>query len=160
MAKYDEDDGVWRTINGQHIFIKEGQSPMDAFIKQTGKNNRKKEDKADEKISSEEQQITLEHEKGKIDRDYRSFNKMKENLEELKTNPKSYMDRVYGDENLTKEEYEQKVQDNIKYYEKGIKQWEEEVMPHVNNTAKYIDEYKKYLKEHPNSKMKFEDFIK
>ena len=32
-------DGRWVTINGTHIFIKEGQNPMDAFIRQ--KNNKK-----------------------------------------------------------------------------------------------------------------------
>lgn len=31
-----EEGGRWVTINGAHIFIKEGQSPMDAFIKQKG----------------------------------------------------------------------------------------------------------------------------
>jgi len=37
MAKsFDDSDGVWRTINGRKVFIREGQSPMDAFIRQTG----------------------------------------------------------------------------------------------------------------------------
>lgn len=30
------EDGQWVTINGAHVFIKEGQHPMDAFIKQKG----------------------------------------------------------------------------------------------------------------------------
>lgn len=30
------EDGRWVTINGAHVFVKEGQSPMDAFIKQKG----------------------------------------------------------------------------------------------------------------------------
>lgn len=34
-----EEDGMWVTINGAHVFIKEGQSPMDAFIKQKGGTN-------------------------------------------------------------------------------------------------------------------------
>lgn len=35
------DEGRWVTINGAHVFIKDGQSPMDAFIRQKGgiKNN-------------------------------------------------------------------------------------------------------------------------
>ena len=32
------EDGNWVTINGAHVFIKEGQNPMDAFIKQKGGN--------------------------------------------------------------------------------------------------------------------------
>lgn len=30
-------EGKWITINGKHIFLKEGQSPMDAFIRSKGK---------------------------------------------------------------------------------------------------------------------------
>ena len=30
------DGGRWVTINGAHVFVKEGQNPMDAFIKQKG----------------------------------------------------------------------------------------------------------------------------
>ncbi len=32
-------EGRWITINGKHIFLKEGQSPMDAFIRSKGKSN-------------------------------------------------------------------------------------------------------------------------
>ena len=32
----NEQDGRWVTMNGAHVFIKNGQSPMDAFIKQKG----------------------------------------------------------------------------------------------------------------------------
>lgn len=34
------DDGKWVTINGTHVFIENGQSPMDAFIRQKGKNKK------------------------------------------------------------------------------------------------------------------------
>lgn len=30
------DEGRWVTINGAHVFVKDGQNPMDAFIKQKG----------------------------------------------------------------------------------------------------------------------------
>ena len=32
-----QENGRWVTMNGTHVFIKDGQSPMDAFIKQKGK---------------------------------------------------------------------------------------------------------------------------
>ena len=32
-----EENGRWITINGAHIFLKDGQSPMDAFIRQKAK---------------------------------------------------------------------------------------------------------------------------
>lgn len=35
------EDGKWVTMNGTHVFIKEGQNPMDAFIKQRGKEKKK-----------------------------------------------------------------------------------------------------------------------
>lgn len=31
-----EEEGKWITLNGTHIFVKKGQNPMDAFIKQKG----------------------------------------------------------------------------------------------------------------------------
>lgn len=31
------DEGKWITINGAHVFLKDGQSPMDAFIRSKGK---------------------------------------------------------------------------------------------------------------------------
>lgn len=34
------DDGRWITINGRHVFLKKGQSPMDAFIRQKGKDKK------------------------------------------------------------------------------------------------------------------------
>lgn len=37
------DDGKWITINGTHVFIKDGQSPMDAFIRQQGKTEEQKQ---------------------------------------------------------------------------------------------------------------------
>ena len=36
MAKYDNSDGVWRTVGGRRIFIKKGQSLSDA-MKESGK---------------------------------------------------------------------------------------------------------------------------
>ena len=41
MKKYDETDGVWRTVGSRRIFIKNGQSLSDAMIK-SGKFKREK----------------------------------------------------------------------------------------------------------------------
>lgn len=32
-----KEDGVWRTINGARVFIRNGETPMDAFIRQKSK---------------------------------------------------------------------------------------------------------------------------
>lgn len=34
------DDGHWITINGTHVFVKDGQNPMDAFIRQKANKNK------------------------------------------------------------------------------------------------------------------------
>lgn len=34
------EDGRWVTINGAHVFVKDGQSPMDAFIRNKGKDDK------------------------------------------------------------------------------------------------------------------------
>jgi len=36
-----QEEGRWVTINGAHVFVKEGQNPMDAFIRQKGKSEKK-----------------------------------------------------------------------------------------------------------------------
>lgn len=36
----NEQDGRWVTINGTHVFLKDGQSPMDAFIRNSQQNNK------------------------------------------------------------------------------------------------------------------------
>ena len=49
MAKYDDTDGVWRTIGGRRVFIKTGQSLSDA-MKESGKfGTKKKTETEDEK---------------------------------------------------------------------------------------------------------------
>ena len=70
------------------------------------------------------------------------------------------MDRVFGDEDLTKEEYDRRVESSIKNYEKSIKQWEEEVMPSVKNNERYVKMYQEYLKEHPNTEKTLVEFAK
>ena len=51
----NNENGRWVTMNGVHVFIKDGQSPMDAFIKQKGKNVEEQEKK--EEIPKENQGV-------------------------------------------------------------------------------------------------------
>lgn len=41
----NEKNGRWVTINGTHVFIKDGQSPIDAFVRQKGKSKKEDEEK-------------------------------------------------------------------------------------------------------------------
>lgn len=43
------EDGVWRTINGARVFIKNGETPMDAFIRQQSKSKSEKQKKQKER---------------------------------------------------------------------------------------------------------------
>lgn len=47
MAKYDESDGVWRTVGGRRIFIRDGQSLSDA-MKASGKFGKKQKNRYEE----------------------------------------------------------------------------------------------------------------
>lgn len=62
------EDGRWVTINGTHVFVKDGQSPMDAFIRQKLEKNNKKYDYSD--FSKSKVQETLYH---GTDKDFNKF---------------------------------------------------------------------------------------
>ena len=50
--KYNEEDGVWRTVGGRRIFIKNGQSLSDA-MKESGKFKKKEKLTEKEKLDKE-----------------------------------------------------------------------------------------------------------
>lgn len=49
----DEQNGRWVTINGAHVFVKDGQGPMDAFIRQKGKDKKEKYETLNEKLEND-----------------------------------------------------------------------------------------------------------
>lgn len=55
------EDGRWVTINGAHVFVKDGQSPMDAFIRQKtiSKSKRNKNIVYEEKYKNADIQILI-----------------------------------------------------------------------------------------------------
>lgn len=62
--------GRWVTMNGRHIFIKDGQNPMDALIKSKGKSQKKKEGKVSKETNGANYRSTLKNLKGKEDGTY------------------------------------------------------------------------------------------
>lgn len=59
--------GRWVTMNGRHVFIKDGQDPMDAFIKSKGKGQEKEYNKD---AQGKSYKNTLKNLKGKEDGTY------------------------------------------------------------------------------------------
>jgi len=79
--KYDDMDGVWRTIKGRHIFIKDGQSLTDALRENNLRQERPKIGTiAGEEITS----LTLEGEESGEIGDYFSLKEVYEAMQEVK----------------------------------------------------------------------------
>lgn len=72
------EDGRWITINGAHVFLKEGQSPMDAFIKQKGRTKDTKETYFNKNFRLEDDDYYKEFNKSKKDYDYKQDKYWKE----------------------------------------------------------------------------------
>ncbi len=76
------DEGKWITINGRHIFLKEGQSPMDAFIRSKGKESKEYKDDFPYKIDNTLEGDDLYNEMS--DESYYSEKISKEDIETIK----------------------------------------------------------------------------
>lgn len=74
MTKYDESDGVWRTVGGRRIFIREGQSLSDA-MKNSDKFEKSKKDK---KLKEDVKQLNETSEKNK----QKESKQLEKNIEE------------------------------------------------------------------------------
>ena len=68
MAKYEDEDGVWRTIGGRRVFIKTGQS-LEEAMKESGKFNTTKTKKEEDKYMPERTKAVGDYQNGAIDRD-------------------------------------------------------------------------------------------
>lgn len=69
-----KENGVWRTIHGAKVFIRNGETPMDAFIRQQGKRKKTR--------------YSVKY--GEDEKEFRTY---KEALEFAKKNPKS--EKIY-----------------------------------------------------------------
>lgn len=97
MASNYDEDGVWRTVGGRRIFIKDGQSVQDA-MKKSGKfdNVRKKNQKEDKKESKEKNKnFTEKDENDIIKKDSEELTKyINDNVKELGSS--KYEDGTYN----------------------------------------------------------------
>lgn len=149
------EDGVWRTVGGRRIFIKEGQSLSDAmrnsgkFEKKDVKTKLKKQfDKNKEKQSNNQEKIEklekeLEEAKGIFEK-----GKIKEEIEALK-------------ENKTVEQYrkdkEEKRVATLKEREEKEKQLKEQKIKEIEQRRKQLEED---IKNAPKEKLEQYEIIK
>lgn len=100
--KYDESDGVWRTIGGRRVFIKNGQSLSDA-MKESGKFSRVKRNeqlykKLDEEKNNTKNMLDLEMSK------YTSKEKLERAKEKLESDKLTAEEREYYENYVEKRE--------------------------------------------------------
>lgn len=149
MAKYDDNDGVWRTIGGRRVFIKKGQSMSDA-MKESGKfkiSNKKIESKSNSSTDSKIKQ--LYHDTWNAKKDYKE---LKDELDKLKNSgdaTQEDIDRVKKE--AQKEFNSSKKEEN----EKKNEYTKEEIIEKLNKEASSTSEkeYQLFKKatENPDS---------
>lgn len=84
MAKYDNEDGVWRTIGGRRVFIKTGQS-LEEAMKESGKFKSTKKDDGDENPPSSGAKKNSYIDDIKNAKDFNELRKIASNIEDEKT---------------------------------------------------------------------------
>jgi len=93
MAKdFDDSDGVWRTIAGRKVFIREGQS-LSSAMKQSGKFKSKKQ-----KLSNNDEDKEIKGRIEELQREIDSGRNSKEKTERLKEELQQYKDSYELDE--------------------------------------------------------------
>lgn len=86
MPKTDEKDGVWRTIGGRRVFIKNGQSVSDA-MKESGKFKSASKTKADTSNNVKEETTKKERTYEDVDKEWKEqASKMEKNYDEFGSN--------------------------------------------------------------------------
>lgn len=101
MKKYDEKDGVWRTIGGRRVFIRNGQSLSDA-MKESGKF--KNSENKYQRLKKQEESFEVSELKEKA----------------LATLPKEDIDSHYGDLYLKKTKESETLLSNMKNKDSGL----------------------------------------
>lgn len=138
MAKnYNDDDGVWRTIGGRRVFIRNGQDLAEA-MKESGKF---KSAKKTSKETNEEKEINKDTElKEKLDQLRKDRKGLVYNLEE------GYMKDLSTEEKLEKLN---KEIDTIKGDKERIDKIDKEAMEYQKQKRgeKGVEEYKKYMEQ-------------
>lgn len=114
MAKYDDNDGVWRTIGGRRVFIKKGQSMSDA-MKESGKfKAANKTDDTKENVENREKNLRKSN---KDDEQFEVGDLKRKALERL---PKEDIDSHEGDLYIKKTKESEALINNMKNKDNGM----------------------------------------
>lgn len=161
----DTEEGRWVTIKGTHVFIKKGQSPMEALEETIGKKKVKKEErvKKEKELTSELAEIRLKREKKE-----KEFKEMTKREQEIKfidiSEKKGYLkNRLKGvkegskeeikilgwlDDLRMKKEWLTKLAESQKDFDSEDKAYTDEVMAYHNCEEHDIEKACKKLKNH------------
>lgn len=112
MKKYDEDDGVWRTVGGRRIFIRTGQD-LSSAMRKSGKFKFKRKMSSDDKDKRESEYNLYKRAVENPD----SIDAMTENSTDWEALDKKYKGRYEKEQSGSKKDYE-KYNDFLK--EQGI----------------------------------------
>lgn len=128
-SKYDDGAGVWRTVGGRRIFIKDGQSLSNA-MKESGKfkkGSKKRESQDDfEKREARMMELAkkMDDMTDKGEDDNPEFEKMAEEYDKLLEENKEVEKKLISPNNEN-EKYNQKRDQNYRDYMEGKKDWNE-----------------------------------
>lgn len=149
MSKYDESDGVWRTVGGRRIFIRDGQSLSDAMKssgkfksakKRTDYKTKIEEIKATRKANEElDRDLKWAKEQYEQDRDKDAYKRRVNTIENKRKENDDYKQSLKGnDGKQLKEKYMNIPQEErVKAYEEG-KNWKDLVKEKENNKVKSL----------------------
>lgn len=98
--KYDEENGVWRTIGGRRVFIRNGES-LPSAMKRSGKFERK------QKIQNDE------------------------------TENRRYLNDLYKENKITKEQYDNATKADIEHYSKRLKG--KDALPDISEAYRHYE---------------------
>jgi len=150
MAKYDESDGVWRTIGGRKVFIKNGQDLASAMI-ESGKFKKggmratyrkaKQEDDEINKKRAQEQEKGFAKQAEKELRDIRKEPNEKVIKEELKDIEREKEQKDLRGKGLTDDEIDKGYKDvNEAIKDKANSEYEEYKKMRLDDPSKYTNE--------------------
>jgi len=116
MKKYEETDGVWRTVRGRRIFIRKGEDLASA-MKRSGKfDNLKREDVTKGRFDLKKDELREKAQK--------NLNKAQENYKKAENNPNDKKRHKYHEEYEKEYSKYKKKENKIKEYNKLIEEYD------------------------------------
>lgn len=139
------EDGVWRTIGGRKIFIKNGED-LSTAMKNSGKFKNKHKEKKNSELSDEEREQQL----NKLNEEINKTSLFNPKRQELRDKINMLEDRFDGSVEEYRAKKEQEKQERIKAHEERTKQEQEEK---IRKEQEKKEQLEKDIKEAPKDKL-------